>query len=165
MCFLLPQEQLCEILSRCLFFLSLIFRMPVVTVVEGVDSNDYELELDADSLRTLPLISVPVFVTLTRIGNTAIVDASLEEEQCSSCRVAFAVNQKGNICTTQKGNGVISVSQLQQMMLVNLLEIPELTCQDASVIGQKVIELMDKVMLEEKRIPKKFGFLHSALYK
>jgi exosome complex RNA-binding protein Rrp42 (RNase PH superfamily) len=55
---------------------------------------------------------------VTRIGAAAIVDATLEEEQCSNGRVAFAVNGKGNVCTTQKGNGVLSVSQLQQMMLV-----------------------------------------------
>lgn len=92
--------------------------MPVVTVVEGGESEDFELELEADSLVPLPLKDVPIFVTLTRIGNTAVVDASLEEEQCSNCRIAFAVNERGNICTTQKGNGVISVFQLQKMMRV-----------------------------------------------
>jgi len=125
--------------------------MPLVTVVEGVGSGDFELELDGDRVVPLPLIQVPVFVTLTRVGNVAIVDASLEEEQCSGCRVAFAVNKLGHICTTQKGNGVVTVHQFQQMMM------------DASVIGQKLIEKMDNVLLEEKSIEKKYGFLHSTV--
>jgi len=127
--------------------------MPVVTVVEGVGTDDYELELEVDSLTPLPLKDVPIFVTLTRIGTTAIVDASLEEEQCSACRISFAINKQGHICTTQKGNGVTTITQLQQMML------------DSSVIGKKVIELMDKVLEEEKGRKKKYGFLHSTIYK
>jgi hypothetical protein len=43
--------------------------MPVVTVVEGV-ADDYELELEVDSLIPLPIKQVPVFVTLTRYETT-----------------------------------------------------------------------------------------------
>eukprot|EP01126_Amoeba_proteus_P055967 TRINITY_DN697_c0_g1_i5.p1 TRINITY_DN697_c0_g1~~TRINITY_DN697_c0_g1_i5.p1 ORF type:complete len:289 (+),score=73.39 TRINITY_DN697_c0_g1_i5:86-952(+) len=125
--------------------------IPVVSVVENTEEGGhFDIELGED-LQSLPILDIPVFVTLTRIGSTALVDTTLEEEYCSECRIAFAVNSKGIICTTQKGNGLVGLPQLQQMML------------DASVLGMKMIDLMDRVLKTEQG-KESHGFLGNDAY-
>jgi len=120
-------------------------RIPVVSVVE-CDDGSFDLELDTEKTFGIDVNNVPVCVTLTRIGNDHIVDASLEEEFCSCCRIAFAVNKKGNLTTIQKGSGTVTRQQLQKMML------------DATVVGQKIIEVLDSNLESERLIKKKVGF-------
>lgn len=120
-------------------------KIPFVSVVQG-DSGSFELELDPEKTFALDIENVPICVALTKIGKEYIVDATLEEEFCSDCRIAFAVNQKGNLTTIQKGNGTLSHHQLHRMML------------DATVIGKKVIEGMNTTLQQEKSRRTKLGF-------
>lgn len=60
-----------------------------------------------------PINTLPVSVTLARIGEHIIVDPTRDEESCMDARITITTNSDGNICALQKGgdNG-FSVDQL-----------------------------------------------------
>ncbi|MGI0047610.1 MAG: exosome complex protein Rrp42 [Nitrosotalea sp.] len=60
-----------------------------------------------------PIQTLPVSVTMARIGDYIIVDPSKEEEMCMDARITITTNSAGNICALQKGgNDGFSVDQL-----------------------------------------------------
>lgn len=59
-------------------------------VVEGVTSKP-------------PVKTLPVSVTMARIGDYILVDPSKEEEACMDARITITTNSAGNICALQKG--------------------------------------------------------------
>lgn len=72
----------------------------VPVLVEGVTSKP-------------PIKTLPVSVTMARIGDYIIVDPSREEEMCMDARITITTNSTGNICALQKGgNDGFSVDQL-----------------------------------------------------
>ncbi len=60
------------------------------TLVEGVTSKP-------------PVTTLPVSVTMARIGDYIIVDPTAEEEACMDARMTITTNSEGNICALQKG--------------------------------------------------------------
>ncbi len=70
------------------------------TLVEGVTSKP-------------PVKTLPVSVTMARIGDYIIVDPTKDEEACMDARITITTNSQGNICALQKGgeNG-FTVEQL-----------------------------------------------------
>lgn len=75
-------------------------RDEVPVLVEGVTSKP-------------PIKTLPVSVTMARIGDYIIVDPSREEEMCMDARITITTNSTGNICALQKGgNDGFSVDQL-----------------------------------------------------
>ncbi|MDE1861955.1 MAG: exosome complex protein Rrp42 [Thaumarchaeota archaeon] len=60
-----------------------------------------------------PVKTLPVSVTMARIGDQIVVDPSKEEEACMDARITITTNSDGNICALQKGgeNG-FTVDQL-----------------------------------------------------
>ncbi len=62
----------------------------VPVLIEGVTSKP-------------PLKTLPVSVTMARIGNYIVVDPSAEEETCMDARITITTNSEGNICALQKG--------------------------------------------------------------
>ncbi|MGB6462885.1 MAG: exosome complex protein Rrp42 [Nitrosotalea sp.] len=60
-----------------------------------------------------PVKTLPVSVTMARIGDYIIVDPSKDEETCMDARITITTNSTGNICALQKGGGDgFSVDQL-----------------------------------------------------
>ena len=60
-----------------------------------------------------PVKTLPVSVTMARIGDHIIVDPSKEEEACMDARITITTNSAGNICALQKGgDDGFSVEQL-----------------------------------------------------
>ncbi len=60
-----------------------------------------------------PIKTLPVSVTMARIGDNIVVDPSREEEECMDARITITTNSEGNICALQKGgNDGFSVDQL-----------------------------------------------------
>lgn len=60
-----------------------------------------------------PVKTLPVSVTMARIGDYIIVDPSKDEETCMDARITITTNSAGNICALQKGGGDgFSVDQL-----------------------------------------------------
>jgi len=50
-----------------------------------------------------PVKTIPVSVTMARIGDHIIVDPSSDEEACMNARLTITTNTEGNICAIQKG--------------------------------------------------------------
>lgn len=50
-----------------------------------------------------PVTTLPVSVTMARIGDYIIVDPTAEEEACMDARITITTNSDGNICALQKG--------------------------------------------------------------
>jgi len=62
----------------------------VPTKVEGQESD-------------APITTIPVSVTMGRIGNHIIVDPNGDEWACLDARITITTNSDGNICALQKG--------------------------------------------------------------
>ena len=62
----------------------------VPTLVEGQESDP-------------PITTIPVSVTMGRIGDFVIVDPNADEWACMDARVTITTNSDGNICALQKG--------------------------------------------------------------
>ncbi|MGQ0377089.1 MAG: exosome complex protein Rrp42 [Nitrososphaerota archaeon] len=62
----------------------------VPVLVEGHESNP-------------PITTIPVSVTMGRIGEHILVDPNAEEWECIDARITITTNSDGNICALQKG--------------------------------------------------------------
>lgn len=51
-----------------------------------------------------PITTIPVSVTMIRIGDHIIVDPNLDEWTCMDARITIVTNSDGNICALQKGH-------------------------------------------------------------
>jgi len=94
----------------------------VPVLVEGVTSKP-------------PIKTLPVSVTMARIGDYIIVDPSKEEELCMDARITITTNSTGNICALQKGgNDGFSVDQL-------------LKCSEMAIsVGAKIRKQLEQLM-------------------
>ncbi len=85
-------------------------RVPAVRAVPAPSAaadgaaDAVELEVDSDVAAGVPLdlSRVPVCVTLTRIGKHYVVDATREEQLCSSGSLTVAVNSHGRTTSLEK---------------------------------------------------------------
>jgi exosome complex component RRP42 len=60
-----------------------------------------------------PITTIPVSVTMGRIGEHILVDPNAEEWECIDARITITTNSDGNICAIQKGgNDGFTVEQL-----------------------------------------------------
>lgn len=61
----------------------------------------------------LPIQTVPVSVTMARIGDRLVVDPTAEEEAVMESRITLVSDDRGNICAGQKGMpGALSTEQV-----------------------------------------------------
>ena len=79
-----------------------------VTAILSCTVPKYELKDDVPVLvegvtSKPPLKTIPVSVTMARIGNYIVVDPTSEEEACMDARITITTNSEGNICALQKG--------------------------------------------------------------
>lgn len=51
----------------------------------------------------LPVDTIPISVTMGRIGDHIVVDPSADEWMCMDARITITTNSDGNICALQKG--------------------------------------------------------------
>lgn len=82
-----------------------------------------------------PIKTLPVSVTMARIGDYIVVDPSREEEMCMDARITITTNSTGNICALQKGgNDGFSVDQL-------------LKCSEMAIsVGTKIRKQLEQLM-------------------
>lgn len=93
----------------------------VPTLVEGVETD-------------IPITTIPVSVTMGRIGDHVIVDPNADEWSILDARVTITTNSDGNICALQKGGS--DGFTLEQLTKAG----------DTSVeIGSKIREILKKV--------------------
>lgn len=56
-----------------------------------------------DEVSAPPITTIPVSITMGKIGNTIIVDPNADEWKCLDGRITITTNSAGNICAVQKG--------------------------------------------------------------
>jgi len=111
-------------------------RLPDLTVIGEGAERDIEVSDDPYDIIPLDVSNVPVLVTLNKIKNRYVVDATTEEEVCSDAQLLVSINSKGNICSAQKhGNGAIHPDLLFEMMRVGK--------KIGTVINTKLKEVID----------------------
>lgn len=93
-------------------------RLPNVTSDEG---EDLELAEESSDLIKLNTSSVPLLVTLTRIGNAYIIDATEEEESSSAGSFVLAIDPSGCVVHCRKlGSGAVLQDPLRSNWRVSV---------------------------------------------
>jgi exosome complex component RRP42 len=95
----------------------------VPTLVEGEESN-------------VPVTTIPVSVTMGKIGNYIIVDPNADEWNCMDARVTITTDSDGNICALQKGG-------TDGFALDEIIKCGELSVKIGAKIREKLKQVMD----------------------
>jgi exosome complex component RRP42 len=82
-----------------------------------------------------PIKTLPVSVTMAKIGDHIVVDPSKDEESCMDARITITTNSDGNICAVQKGGSDGFTAE-------QLLQCSEM----ALVVGRKIRKQFEKLM-------------------
>ncbi len=72
--------------------------LPKLTKDNTIDFEDYE-----NRAGPLPLMALPLPVTLSKIGGKLLIDPTLEEEEAAKARLTVASTADGRLCAMQKG--------------------------------------------------------------
>ncbi|KAL0479512.1 exosome complex protein RRP42 [Acrasis kona] len=116
-------------------------KVPKIEVME-TSSGQTEIEVsdDPSDFTRLSTASIPISVTLAKVGSRYIVDPTIEEELCMESRVTIAINSKGNICSIQKGgvSSGINPSEFNKML------------QHARKIGLVLLKELDALLDKEE---------------
>eukprot|EP00937_MAST-01D_sp_MAST-1D-sp2_P005031 g5031.t1 len=96
-------------------------RVPRLELFDSEDGGqDYELDPDEGAAWALRVGSVPLCVTLAKIGASErlfVVDAAASEDVCAESRVSVAVRRDGAVCGCVKlGRGSIEVRAMRSML-------------------------------------------------
>lgn len=68
----------------------------------------------------LPITTVPVAVTMAKIGEYIVVDPNVEEEQLASARITVSISEDGHIRAMQKGNsGSFSLDEIRKAIKIS----------------------------------------------
>jgi len=127
--------------------------VPKVTVT-AVDGGEPELELSddpTDGQRLDVMDTAPVLITLNRIGNHVVVDATPEEEACTSASLIMGVTPSGAVTAVKKtGSGSFHSASVTEAMAAG-----------AEVASEVHAALKEKLLQEERMGTgrKKHGFL------
>lgn len=114
-------------------------RIPKVSV--SYDENGmHELEVSDDpfDVSSLSVANVPCFVTLSKVGQQFVLDASQEEEACAVGSLSIAVTETGKIVSILKGGS----GSLHPENIMDIIEVG----QDIGISLNKAI--MEKLELE-----------------
>jgi len=112
-------------------------RIPDLNVIGEGAERDIEVSDDPYDIIPVDVSNVPVLVTLNKIGNRYVVDATAEEEVCTDAQLLVSINSKGKLCSAQKhGDGAIHPDLLFEMMNV--------AKKIGSVINTKLKEVLEK---------------------
>jgi len=90
----------------------------LTTRIPKYEVKDDRLVKTEDTI-PLPINTIPVSVTMARIGDSIIVDPTSEEEMCMDARVTISTDDQGRICAMQKGNpGTFTLEQLNNAVSI-----------------------------------------------
>lgn len=127
-------------------------RIPNVTV--STLDGDMELEISDDphDCRRLDVTSIPITVTLSKIGHRHVVDASPQEEACSLAQFLVSVNGESNICAMQKvGSGALDPDSIFEMI--------ETACSVGKELNKALLKVLKKEETKASSNQEKVGFL------
>lgn len=69
--------------------------------------------IDTGSIMPPPITTIPVSVTAVRIGDSVLLDPTMEEEACMDARITITTQSEGDLVALQKGyTGPFSVNQI-----------------------------------------------------
>ncbi|MBU5574977.1 MAG: exosome complex protein Rrp42 [Candidatus Aenigmatarchaeota archaeon] len=70
----------------------------------------------------LPLVDLPIYVTIYKIGDKLFVDPTKEEEEAADARISIATIQDGKICAIQKGGtGYFTISEIERAIEMSII--------------------------------------------
>ncbi|XP_010547205.1 PREDICTED: exosome complex component RRP42-like [Tarenaya hassleriana] len=91
----------------------------VQVAAEMADGEQPEIDISDEEYLQFDTSSVPVIVTLTKVGKHYIVDATAEEESQMSSAVSISINRAGHICgLTKRGGAGLDPSVILDMISV-----------------------------------------------
>jgi len=122
-------------------------RIPRVLSV-SLDGNKVEMDVSENlhDCQQLDIISAPIMVTVSKIGEHCVVDPSAAEEQCSTAAVVVAVSQGRFTTVLQAGSGSLHPS--------TLIESLQLGSEVASQLDAALLDILKQVPAQ-----KDVGFL------
>merc|ERR1711969_96461 len=91
-----------------------------------------------------PITTIPISITMGRIGEFIIIDPNLDEWQCLDARITITTNSDGNIVALQKGGS-------DGFTLEQLVKCSELSI----TIGKKIREIVKQATETVKTACKK----------
>jgi exosome complex component RRP42 len=73
--------------------------------------------VDTGELMPAPIRTIPISVTIAKIGDAIIADPTSEEEAVMEGRVTMTTDAEGNVCAVQKGGtGAFTVEQIHHIV-------------------------------------------------
>jgi len=93
-------------------------RIPILTVVSSEQGiPEIEVSDDPYNCKRIGVAGVPCLVTLSKVDNCHIVDASIEEEKCAMARLIIGVSETGTVTTIRKeGGGSLHPDSISEMI-------------------------------------------------
>ncbi len=92
--------------------------------------------VDTGELIKAPITTIPVSVTMAKIGDTIVVDPTSEEEGCMDARVTMTTDSEGRVCAVQKGGtGTFTAEQVNYVVATAISKGEEIRAKIKSVIG------------------------------
>ncbi|XP_064611102.1 exosome complex component RRP42-like isoform X1 [Liolophura sinensis] len=126
-------------------------KIPNVTVSEEEGHTELEISDDPYDVKRLNVVSSPVLITLSKIGNCHLVDASQKEESCCLARVIMGITDKGTVTALKKeGSGSLHPDSVLDMM------------ESGKRVGQALNKRLLEVLKDEEKLGSKkhtMGFL------
>lgn len=69
--------------------------------------------VDTGSIMPPPITTIPISVTAVRIGDSVLLDPTMEEEACMDARITITTQSEGDLVALQKGyTGPFSINQI-----------------------------------------------------
>ena len=71
--------------------------------------------VDTGNVMPPPLTTIPISVTAVRIGDSVLLDPTMEEEACMDARITITTQSDGSLVAIQKGyTGPFTINQILQ---------------------------------------------------
>lgn len=100
-----------------------------LAALKGAMKPIYEVK-NGDAVRTekkvpLELRSMPIAVTMVKIGDYLILDPTADEEEVADIRLTATIDEKGNVCTLQKsGSAGLTVDDIAKAINIAVEKAP-----------------------------------------
>ncbi|RLI98642.1 MAG: RNA-binding protein [Candidatus Aenigmatarchaeota archaeon] len=86
-----------------------------------------KIEFGEKTDKGLPITCKPIAVTLTKVGEKLLTDATFEEEGASDVKLTVTTKDDGNICAIQKsGSGPLAFSEIEKAFEISVRKGKEL---------------------------------------
>jgi exosome complex component RRP42 len=77
--------------------------------------------------RELPIKDLPIAITTTKISDKLLIDLNVEEENAMDARVTLTTNEKGELCSAQKGGeGFFTTKEIEEAVDLSILKGKEI---------------------------------------